>query len=119
MRTIEWDYQKNKVRMIDQRLLPGEFIIVSYDDYHEVAQAIRDMVIRGAPAIGAAAAYGLALAARQSRASESKLLKKDLREAVGVLGDARPTAVNLSWALTRVMKVVDESSLFSIDYQHK
>ena len=115
MRTIEWDYQENKVRMIDQRLLPGEFIFVSYDDYHEVAQAIRDMVIRGAPAIGAAAAYGLALAAQQSRASEAKILKKDLREAAGVLGDARPTAVNLTWALTRVMKVVDASETSAND----
>lgn len=109
MRTIEWDYKENKVRMIDQRLLPAEFVIVAYDDYVAVARAIRDMVIRGAPAIGAAAAFGLALAAQQSSSSESEPLIKDLNEAVGVLSEARPTAVNLTWALARIMNKVDES----------
>lgn len=109
MRTIEWDYKENKVRMIDQRLLPDEFKIVSYDDYHQVAYAIRDMVIRGAPAIGAAAAFGLALAAQQSPASDLAILKDDMQKAVLVLIEARPTAVNLNWALTRVMNQVEES----------
>jgi methylthioribose-1-phosphate isomerase len=109
MRTIEWDYKENKVGMIDQRLLPDEFKIVSYDDYHQVAYAIRDMVIRGAPAIGAAAAFGLALAAQQSPASDLAMLKDDMQKAVLVLIEARPTAVNLNWALTRVMNQVEES----------
>jgi methylthioribose-1-phosphate isomerase len=109
MRTIEWDYKENKVGMIDQRLLPDEFKIVSYDDYHQVAYAIRDMVIRGAPAIGAAAAFGLALAAQQSPASDLAILKDDMQKAVLVLIEARPTAVNLNWALTRVMNQVEES----------
>jgi methylthioribose-1-phosphate isomerase len=109
MRTIEWDYKENKVGMIDQRLLPDEFKIVSYADYHQVAYAIRDMVIRGAPAIGAAAAFGLALAAQQSPASDLAILKDDMQKAVLVLIEARPTAVNLNWALTRVMNQVEES----------
>lgn len=110
MRTIEWDYQRNQVRMIDQRLLPGEFRIVSYDDYREVAEAIRQMVVRGAPAIGAAAAFGLALAALQSMASDLAVLRADLKSAAEVLQEARPTAVNLEWALKRVLRVAMEAS---------
>src|SRR3972149_4801768 len=64
MRTIEWDAARQQVRMIDQRLLPGVLRVASYADYRQVAAAIREMVVRGAPAIGAAAAFGLALAAR-------------------------------------------------------
>ena len=69
MRTVFWDLEKNEVNMIDQRLLPETLMVVSYLDYKSVAKAISDMVIRGAPAIGAAAAFGLALAARESRAN--------------------------------------------------
>jgi methylthioribose-1-phosphate isomerase len=90
--------------MIDQRLLPAEFRLVEYKDYHEVAQAIRTMVIRGAPAIGAAAAFGMALAAQESRASDRDGLLADLQEAAGVLCAARPTAVNLSWAVARLLR---------------
>ena len=68
MRTLEWNPTNNTLVMIDQRLLPGEFRLVEYSDYRQVAGAIRDMVVRGAPAIGAAAAFGLALAAWQSHA---------------------------------------------------
>lgn len=103
MRTIEWDYDKSVIRMIDQRKLPGKFVIVSYDDYHQVSEAIRDMVIRGAPAIGAAGALGLALAARQSPARNIMDFQADIRQAANVLKQARPTAVNLSWAVDRVM----------------
>ncbi len=103
MRTIEWDNDKSVVCMIDQRLLPGEFVVVTYDDYHQVAEAIRDMVIRGAPAIGAAGALGMALAAKQSSATSAEELESDLNEAARVLKQARPTAVNLSWAVHRVI----------------
>jgi len=67
MRTIWWDVTANTVKMIDQRRLPLAFEIAEYDDYGAVAEAIATMVIRGAPAIGAAGGYGMALAARQSR----------------------------------------------------
>ncbi|MGD9091938.1 MAG: S-methyl-5-thioribose-1-phosphate isomerase, partial [Anaerolineales bacterium] len=118
MRTIEWDYKENKVQMIDQRQLPSEFKIISYDDYHEVAKAIQDMVIRGAPAIGAAAAFGLALAAHQSRASDTNKLRNDLYQAIDVIGQARPTAVNLKWALTRIMNKAEESDVGVDDLRH-
>jgi len=95
MRTIEWDPINHTVRMIDQRLLPGEFRVVEFDDYRQLARAVTDMVIRGAPAIGAAAAFGLALAANQSSAMSPDSLKSDLIEAGRILIAARPTASRL------------------------
>jgi methylthioribose-1-phosphate isomerase len=102
MRTIEW--HNGKVRMIDQRLLPTTFKMLACESYLEVAEAIRDMAIRGAPAIGAAAAFGMALSARQSTARSRDELLADLRAAAKTLEAARPTAVNLSWALARMMR---------------
>ncbi len=108
MRTIEWD-AKGTVKLIDQRKLPLEFVIVEYDDYRDVARAIQDMIVRGAPAIGAAAAFGLALAGRQSRATTREKLLADLEAAASVIRATRPTAVNLSWALDRVLSKVRAS----------
>jgi methylthioribose-1-phosphate isomerase len=102
MRSVEW--RNGKVQMIDQRLLPSELDLVEYEDYRDVAQAIHAMVIRGAPAIGAAAALGMALAARQSRAQDRDGLLADLRAAAETLCEARPTAVNLSWAVARLLR---------------
>ncbi len=102
MRSIEW--HDGKVQMIDQRLLPAEFRLVEYRDYREVAQAIRTMVIRGAPAIGAAAAFGMALAAQCSQAQKQNELLADLQVAAETLRAARPTAVNLSWAVARLLR---------------
>src|SRR5512142_240825 len=102
MRTIEM--QNGVVRMIDQRVLPQRFEIVEFRDYRAVGAAIKDMTVRGAPAIGAAAAFGLALAARQSRAATRDELLRDLEAAARELRATRPTAVNLGWALDRVMK---------------
>jgi methylthioribose-1-phosphate isomerase len=104
MRTITWNDDAQKVEMIDQRLLPQEFKINVYEQYQEVADAIRTMVIRGAPAIGAAAAFGIALAAYQSKASTKAGLIKDLEEAGALLNNARPTAVHLAWAIRRMLK---------------
>jgi methylthioribose-1-phosphate isomerase len=106
MRTVEWNYETNKFQMIDQRLLPSEFKVAVFDDYQSVAQAITDMVVRGAPAIGSAAAFGLALAAQQSNASDSTSMHIDLKQAAEQLKQARPTAVNLVWALDRVLASV-------------
>jgi len=108
MRTIEWDYRKNQLKMIDQRLLPGELQVVSLTDYRQVVTAIKDMTVRGAPAIGAAAAFGLALAALRSAETTSDGLRADLKTAFDELLAARPTAVNLAWALRRVMAKIDE-----------
>ncbi len=104
MRTVEWNYDTNKFQMIDQRLLPGEFKVAVFDDYRAVAKAITDMVVRGAPAIGATAAFGLALAAQQSTASDYAAMHTDLDTAANYLKEARPTAVNLAWALDRILK---------------
>jgi methylthioribose-1-phosphate isomerase len=106
MRTVVWDKENHCMKMIDQRILPGRFEVIAYYDYREVAHAITDMVVRGAPAIGAAAAFGLALAAYQSQANEPVALRADLKSAAEVLAEARPTAVNLNWALKRVLGVV-------------
>ncbi len=108
MRTVFWDENRDALCMIDQRLLPAKFELACYTDYRAVAQAITEMVVRGAPAIGAAAAFGLALAARQSRAGTPEGLLADLREAASTLGAARPTAVNLHWALRRILKTASE-----------
>src|SRR5512140_3479401 len=101
MRTGFWE--DGKVKMIDQRRLPGALELVAYDNHRQVADAIRQMVVRGAPAIGAAAAFGLALAARESNRADRDELLADLDAAAETLKAARPTAVNLAWALNRVM----------------
>lgn len=108
MRSVEW--HNGKVRMIDQRILPSEYHLVEYENYHKVAQAIRTMVVRGAPAIGAAAAFGMALAAFESQARDRDSLLADLRVAEAVLCAARPTAVNLSWAVTRLLQRAEAES---------
>jgi methylthioribose-1-phosphate isomerase len=100
-RTIWWE--DNQVKMIDQRILPLHYEILAYDDHIAVAEAIRDMAVRGAPAIGAAGGFGMALAALQSGTADRDGLLADLAAAKAVLDAARPTAVNLSWATTRVM----------------
>ncbi|UCG22941.1 MAG: S-methyl-5-thioribose-1-phosphate isomerase [Chloroflexota bacterium] len=105
MRTVFWDYDRNSVKMIDQRLLPFELVIAEFEDYREVARSISEMYVRGAPAIGATAAFGMALAARQSRATDGKFLCADLLEASEILNAARPTAVNLSWATGRQLRL--------------
>jgi len=104
MRTVEWDERGGVLKMIDQRLLPGELRVVSLNTSQQAADAIQTMVVRGAPAIGAAAAFGLALAAQGSRARGRAELLEDLRIASLELQNARPTAVNLSWALKRVQQ---------------
>lgn len=105
MRTIEWNYETSTLQMIDQRLLPGEFKVAVFDDYRQVARAITEMVVRGAPAIGSAAAFGLVLAAQQSYAKDVPGLLADLQSAADCLKQARPTAVNLAWALDRILEI--------------
>ena len=104
MRTITWDDEKQVMQMIDQRILPQEFKILNYDNYQDIADAIRVMVVRGAPAIGVAAAYGMALAALHSKATTREALLADLATAGEVLNQARPTAVNLFWAVKRMQQ---------------
>jgi methylthioribose-1-phosphate isomerase len=101
MRTVEW--HNNSVRMIDQKAIPWELKQVDLPDYQAVAAAITDMTVRGAPAIGAAAAFGLALAAKNSSAHTVSDLLNDLQQAATTLKAARPTAVNLAWAVDQLM----------------
>ena len=107
-RTVFW--KDGRVHMINQPLLPLKYEIVSFGTYQEVADAIRTMVVRGAPAIGASAAYGMALAARNSDAESVDTLRQDLETAEALLAKARPTAVNLFWALKRML------TLSKLDY---
>jgi methylthioribose-1-phosphate isomerase len=106
MRTVWWE--AGQVRMIDQRLLPHQLEIATFDDEREVARAIKEMYVRGAPAIGATAAFGLALAAQRSQANTATALLADLKEAFAVLYAARPTAVNLRWGLERMMRCAEQ-----------
>lgn len=112
MRTIEWE--NGVVRMIDQRKLPHEYVIVEFTDYRDIARAIKEMYIRGAPAIGAAAAYGLTLAAVHSKGQTRSQLLADLEEAADVLRRTRPTASNLFWALDRMLRRAEDEALKGI-----
>lgn len=101
--------------MIDQRMLPAELRMMELGSPEEVAEAIRDMAVRGAPAIGAAAAYGMALAAVHSEADSPEQLLGHLQAAAALLGGARPTAVNLSWAIRRMLGVAEETAQSGVD----
>ncbi len=100
VRTIEW--KNGSVVMLDQRLLPTREVYRVYRDHREVAKAIKDMVIRGAPAIGVAAAMGMALGARSLRPGD---LSRDFDRLCRLFANTRPTAVNLFWAIERMRRV--------------
>ncbi len=103
---IEWT--DRGVIMLDQRRLPAEEISYTYTDYRDVAKAIREMVIRGAPAIGVAAAMGAALGVLHSRAKSMEALRAEFSEICSTLAKTRPTAVDLFWALERMRGRFDE-----------
>ncbi len=103
--TLRW--QDGAVVMLDQRRLPAEETYLTLTSVEEVACAIEDLAVRGAPAIGCAAALGMALAARESRAHSGTELHADLASAAERLARTRPTAVNLFWALGRMRSVAD------------
>ncbi|MDV3294174.1 MAG: S-methyl-5-thioribose-1-phosphate isomerase [Nitrososphaerales archaeon] len=108
LRTITW--VGSSVRMIDQTKLPGKLVYRTYTRYTDVAEAIRTMVVRGAPAIGVAAAMGVALAAVRSKAVGKAQLLEQLNGAASVLKGTRPTAVNLFWGIDRVLRVARRAS---------
>jgi methylthioribose-1-phosphate isomerase len=110
---IEWTDEG--VVMLDQRRLPSKEIHHTYTDYREVARAIRDMVIRGAPAIGVAAAMGAALGVLHSSAKSVAELRGEFEEICGVLAKTRPTAVDLFWAVERMKVRFGELSAHSND----
>lgn len=100
IKTVEWTDEG--VRMLDQRLLPNEEKYLTLRSYEEVAEAIRQMVVRGAPAIGVSAAMGIALGAKQSVGTSVADLEEDLDYICDTLSRTRPTAVNLFWAIERM-----------------
>ena len=102
-RTIEW--RDESVVMIDQTRLPGEEIYNSYHDFKSVAEAIRGMVVRGAPAIGVAAAMGVALGARDIVADTHESFFRQLENVCDIMARTRPTAVNLFWGIERMKRV--------------
>jgi methylthioribose-1-phosphate isomerase len=100
LKTLEWTDEG--VVMIDQRVLPVEEIYPVFRTYREVAEAIKAMVVRGAPAIGVAAAMGVALGARDAKAENPETLDPEFQKICEVIGSTRPTAVNLFWAIERM-----------------
>ena len=107
IRTVSW--KDNSVIMIDQTKLPNILEYVTYTDFNQVADAIRTLVVRGAPAIGVSGAFGLALAALQSTATEKEELMEYLQSAKKILFETRPTAINLAWGLEKIMQVAKQA----------
>lgn len=114
-KSIEWQDETKQVRMLDQRILPRQVEYLDFGSAADVAEAIRDMVIRGAPAIGAAAAYGLAVELVNQESNELDELSGIYKAADDVLRKSRPTAVNLFWALDRMSLRINESTFGSGD----
>lgn len=106
IRAVIWD--EGKLKLLDQRILPAKHEYLTYTTAKETAAAITDMVVRGAPAIGVTAAYGVVLSAMQRFAESAADWKKGVKADIEVLAASRPTAVNLFWALERMGKLVDE-----------
>jgi methylthioribose-1-phosphate isomerase len=108
IRTLEWTSQG--VRFIDQTRLPMEEVFVTCGTYHEVATAIRNMIVRGAPAIGVAAAMGIALGVKHSSAPDVASLRTEFGQICRIMGETRPTAVNLFWAIRRMQQTFEAAA---------
>lgn len=104
--TIEWF--NNSIRIIDQTKLPGELLFLKLDDLGAVAEAIRSLRVRGAPAIGIAAAFGLVVGLQHVESDHREVFLAEVERVAGELRQTRPTAVNLGWALKRMQRVVAE-----------
>src|SRR2546426_4037674 len=113
IQTLEWT--DRGVRFIDQTKLPTEETYVNCKTYQEVADVIRNMVVRGAPAIGVAAAMGIALGVKNSKAENGADLKKDLDKICDIIRQTRPTAVNLFWAIRRMQEKFETLRVRSVD----
>ncbi len=106
-KTLEW--KKGKLVLLDQTRLPTKEFYRECATYQEVAGAIKNMVVRGAPAIGVAAAFGVVLGALQSKARDPAIFRRDVFRAGQTLVATRPTAVNLLWAVERMKRVAEDS----------
>src|ERR1700716_2267666 len=105
MRTLEFDERQRALLLVDQTRLPHETVIVPCRTPQEVAHAIKSMQVRGAPAIGVAAAYGLAMTALAHTSADAQAFVEELAGAASLLRQTRPTAVNLQWALDRMVSM--------------
>jgi len=112
-KTIEW--KGDRIRLLDQRRLPQKVLYLDCKEASSVAQAIRTMAIRGAPAIGVAAAMGIALAAKKIQSNQPEVFRKSLEKVVQQMRATRPTAVNLFWAVDRMKKLLDQVHSNGVD----
>ncbi len=112
-KTIEW--RGDRVRILDQRRLPQEVRYLDCRDAASVGRAIRSMAIRGAPAIGVAAAMGIALAAKKARSRQPEAFLKGLYDACDAISETRPTAVNLFWAVGRMKTIINQVHILGVD----
>jgi methylthioribose-1-phosphate isomerase len=112
-KTIEW--KNDRVKILDQRELPQRIRYLDCRDVSSVAQAIRAMAIRGAPAIGVAAAMGIALAAKRTTSHSTETFHKNLEKVCQEMNQTRPTAVNLFWAVDRMKKILDQIHVHGIE----
>src|SRR5215469_795906 len=113
IKTLEWIPEG--VRFIDQTRLPTEEVYVTCRNYREVGNAIREMVVRGAPALGVTAAMGVALGIKQSQATDVNSLRLELEEISRFISETRPTAVNLFWGIRRIKEKFESVAGQSID----
>ncbi|MBI5599642.1 MAG: S-methyl-5-thioribose-1-phosphate isomerase [Deltaproteobacteria bacterium] len=104
-KTVEW--KNNSVVMLDQTLLPGKVVYRKFSDYRQVADAIKKLLVRGAPAIGVAAAMGCALGALGIKAAGLGEFRREFKKVSALMASTRPTAINLFWAIERMNRAVD------------
>ena len=109
MRTIDWNNESKTITMVDQTLLPNEYKIIECKTLATLCEAIQALRVRGAPALGAAGGFGMALAATLSSATNMDALIKDLEVAATTIKATRPTAVNLAWGVDRIMRAVSDA----------
>ena len=112
-KTIEW--KGDRVRLLDQRRLPGEVCYLDCRGPSSVARAIQSMAVRGAPAIGVAASFGIALAAQTLKTHKREVFLRKIKEVCQQMRQTRPTAVNLFWAVNRMERLLDRTRFFSIE----
>lgn len=113
IKTIE--FKDDILYLIDQRKLPTQYEIFQCRDYRDVDFAIKDMVVRGAPAIGATAAYGVVLAAKEFVNEDKDSFLKNVQKAMDILNKSRPTAVNLMWAIQRMKDIIEENRELKVE----
>lgn len=109
MRTIDWNEESNSIMLVDQTLLPKEYRVIECKTISSLCEAIKSLRVRGAPALGAAGGFGIALAAYLSSANDMDSIMRDLKVAGKAIVSTRPTAVNLSWGVKRVLDALSDA----------